>query len=106
MSNPFVVFVPLSVRVVPMAPVAKLAPRVILILRDMQDSMAGRIEMLPLLPLSQDELAATGPARFLDRLFAGDSFLGAGRDRDLIGRVLTGGYPDAVIRDAGVRRRD
>ena len=78
----------------------------ILTLRDMQDSMAGRIEMLPLLPLSQDELAANGPARFLDRLFAGDSFLGAGRDRDLIGRVLTGGYPDAVIRDDAVRRRD
>jgi predicted AAA+ superfamily ATPase len=78
----------------------------ILTLRDMQDSMAGRIEMLPLLPLSQDELAANGPARFLDRLFDGDSFLGANRDRDLIGRVLTGGYPDAVIREVGVRRRD
>lgn len=45
----------------------------ILTLRDMQDSMAGRIEMLPLLPLSQDELATKGPAHFLDRLFDGDS---------------------------------
>lgn len=78
----------------------------ILTLRDMQDSMAGRIEMLPLLPLSQDELAAKGPAHFLDRMFDGDSFLNETRDHDLIDRVLTGGYPDAVTRDAGVRRRD
>ena len=78
----------------------------ILTLRDMQDSMAGRIEMLPLLPLSQDELAAKGPAHFLDRLFDGDSFLNETRDHDLIDRVLTGGYPDAVTRDAGIRRRD
>lgn len=78
----------------------------ILTLRDIQDSMAGRIEMLPLLPLSQDELAAKGPAHFLDRLFGGENFLDAGRDHDLIGRVLTGGYPDAVIRETGVRRRD
>lgn len=78
----------------------------ILTLRDMQDSMAGRIEMLPLLPLSQDELAAKGPAHFLDRLFDGDSFLNETRDHDLIERVLTGGYPDAVTRDAGIRRRD
>ena len=28
------------------------------------------------------------------------------RDHDLIDRVLTGGYPDAVTRDAGIRRRD
>jgi uncharacterized protein len=78
----------------------------ILTLRDMQDSMAGRIEMLPLLPLSQDELAAQGPAHFLDRLLAGEGFLNERRDHSLIERVLTGGYPDAVVRKASGRRRD
>ena len=42
--------------------------------RGIQDSMAGRIDNLRLLPLSQDELANKGPAHFLDRLFAGDAF--------------------------------
>lgn len=78
----------------------------ILTLRTMQESLAGRIELLELLPVSQDELAGKGPAHFLDRLFAGDRFLGAGRDRELTDRVLTGGYPDAIRREAGSRRRD
>jgi hypothetical protein len=34
----------------------------LLTLRTIQDSLAGRIELLPLMPLSQDELAANGPA--------------------------------------------
>ncbi len=36
----------------------------LLTLRTIQDSLAGRIELLPLMPLSQDELAATGPRIF------------------------------------------
>lgn len=72
----------------------------------MQDSLAGRIETLPLLPLSQDELAANGPARFLDRLFEGDNFGEVKRDLSLIGRVLAGGYPDAVARQSDTRRED
>lgn len=78
----------------------------ILTLRSIQESLAGRIELLELFPFSQDELADSGPAHFLDRLFAGDHFLEAGRDRELIDRVLTGGYPDAIRRIAGSRRRD
>jgi uncharacterized protein len=78
----------------------------ILTLRSMQESLAGRIELLELFPFSQDELAGNGSAHFLDRLFAGDRFLKASRDRELTGRVLAGGYPDAVRREAGQRRRD
>jgi uncharacterized protein len=63
----------------------------ILTIQQMQESLAGRIELLTLLPLSQDELEDKGSAHFLDRLFAGDRFLNAGRDRALNGRVLTGG---------------
>jgi hypothetical protein len=78
----------------------------LLTLRTIQDSLAGRIELLPLMPLSQDELAANGPAHFLDRLFAGDSFLHARRDPHLIARVLTGGFPDAIARTSAIRRND
>jgi uncharacterized protein len=78
----------------------------ILTLRTMQESLAGRIELLELFPFSQDELVGNGPAHFLDRLFAGDRFLTAGRDRELTDRVLAGGYPDAIRRESGSRRRD
>lgn len=78
----------------------------LLTLRTIQDSLAGRIELLPLMPLSQDELAATGPAHFLDRMFAADSFVEAKRDPQLIDRVLTGGFPDAIARTSVARRQD
>jgi uncharacterized protein len=74
--------------------------------RGIQDSMAGRIENLRLLPLSQDELANQGPAHFLDRLFAGDAFAPTGTDYSIVQRVLTGGYPEAIARPDGRRRRD
>jgi predicted AAA+ superfamily ATPase len=75
-------------------------------LRSMQESLAGRIELLDLLPFSQDELVGNGPAHFLDRLFAGDKFLNAERDHQLTDRVLAGGYPDAIRRETSARRRD
>ena len=78
----------------------------ILTLRSIQDSMAGRIETLQLLPLSQDEIAAKGPAHFLDSLFEGERFVNAARDPGLIDRVLTGGFPDAIARISPERRQD
>lgn len=78
----------------------------LLTLRTIKESLAGRIELLPLMPLSQDELAAKGPARFLDRLFSGEPFVGAKRDKQLIPRVLTGGFPDAVARGSDARRKE
>lgn len=74
--------------------------------RGIQDSMAGRIENLRLLPLSQDELANQGPAHFLDRLFAGEAFAPTEADHTVVQRVLTGGYPEVVARPDGRRRRD
>lgn len=78
----------------------------LLTLHSVQDSMAGRIEVLPLLPLSQDEIADQGPAHFLDRLFAGDRFTEPTRAPDLIERVLTGGFPDVIARRTPARRQD
>lgn len=74
--------------------------------RGIQDSMAGRIENLRLLPLSQDELANQGPAHFLDQLFAGKPFSPTVTEGSIVERVLTGGYPEVVARADGRRRRD
>lgn len=78
----------------------------IVTVRGVQDSMAGRIENLRLLPLSQDELADQGPAHFLDRLFAGEAFAPNQADLTIVERVLTGGYPEVIARPKGRRRLD
>lgn len=69
------------------------------------DSLAGRMETLSLLPLSQSEIAGQS-ANWLDRVFA-DHLPQAGssaRDDNLIGRVLRGGYPEALTRSTDRRR--
>jgi len=69
------------------------------------DSLAGRMETLSLLPLSQSEIGSRS-ANWIDSAFAGeilkaeDPALG----RELIERVLKGGYPEAIARTT-VRRR-
>lgn len=88
----------------------------------MQESMAGRIETVTLLPLSYSEryspvVARSAPAeRFLDRAFAetlagaldhdtqtnADTLIGA----RLVDAVLTGGYPEPIVRTSDRRRRD
>ena len=71
------------------------------------DSLAGRMEIIRLLPLAQAELRGTRPS-FLERVFAGDApttaapALGA----DLVELVLAGGYPEALTRSTWRRRRD
>ncbi len=86
----------------------------------MQESMAGRIETVTLLPLSLSErfaLPGTGNVnreRFLARAFAGTPDRGTIADADahaligerLVAAVITGGYPEAVARSADRRRRD
>ena len=63
------------------------------------DSLAGRMETLMLLPLSQSEIE-NRPANWIDRVFAGEILasnppvLGS----NLVERVLRGGYPEAVAR--------
>ena len=69
------------------------------------DSLAGRMETLSLLPLSQSEISGQ-TANWLDRAFA-DHLPQAGssaRDDDLVARVLRGGYPEALTRSTDRRR--
>lgn len=72
------------------------------------DSLAGRLETVPLLPLAQAELAGTAVPSFLDRLLRGEPPEG-GRGPvgpALIEAVLAGGYPEALARQSWVRRQD
>jgi predicted AAA+ superfamily ATPase len=69
------------------------------------DSLAGRMETLMLLPLSQSEIE-NRPANWIDHVFAGEILtanppvLGS----NLVERVLRGGYPQAVARPTEKRR--
>ncbi|RQW76753.1 MAG: ATP-binding protein, partial [Methylococcus sp.] len=69
------------------------------------DSLAGRMETLSLLPLSQSEIEGHA-SNWIDSAFAGRVLatdapsLGA----DLVERVLRGGYPEAVSRASEKRR--
>lgn len=71
------------------------------------DSLAGRMEVIRLLPLAQSELRG-GEHTFLDKVFTGElpsvknSLVGA----DLITSVLAGGYPEALARKTWSRRQD
>lgn len=69
------------------------------------DSLAGRMETLSLLPLSQSEMEGR-TKNWLDSVFAGQlpqpgSIASAD---DLAGRVLRGGYPEAISRSTARRR--
>lgn len=70
------------------------------------DSLAGRVETIELLPFSQSEIARTSAPQFLSRAFSGDfpSFQGMAPSQDLIDRVLSGGYPEAIARAQAARR--
>lgn len=69
------------------------------------DSLAGRMETLSLLPLSQSEMRG-GTANWLDSVFAGSipRLQTVLTDNNLVEAVLAGGYPEAVMR-ATARRR-
>ncbi len=69
------------------------------------DSLAGRMETLLLLPLSQSEIEGQS-TNWLDRVFSGRiPHPGAqAHGSDLVDRVLRGGYPEAIVR-ATARRR-
>jgi len=58
------------------------------------ESLADRIEILTLHPLSQGEIESV-PENFIDALFA-DTLSPAGGCDDLIARILRGGYPSAL----------
>lgn len=75
------------------------------------DSLAGRMETLSLLPLSQSEIEGQF-ANWLDHVFSGrlsqvmasDDLTVSAQSQDLIQRVLRGGYPEALTRQSSRRR--
>src|SRR5450631_2401736 len=75
-------------------------------LTQVTDSLAGRIEITDLLPLSQSELRKQ-PCDFLERILngkaptMGEIAVGA----ELIERVVAGGYPEAIARTSSARRQ-
>ena len=80
----------------------------VLLLPQLSESLAGRMEILTLRTLSQGEIEGARE-RFVDALFA-DAPLprlsGAAEDRStLFARMLRGGYPEAVARSTEARRR-
>ncbi len=72
------------------------------------DSLAGRVETIELLPLSQAEMTGQTKPRFLERAFRNDfpPFQQTGPTPDLVERVLAGGYPAALARSSSDRRRN
>ena len=71
------------------------------------DSLAGRIETIELLPFSQAEAAVAGVPNFLARAFSRDfpNLDTTGPTENLIARVLSGGYPEVLVRPDPVRQR-
>jgi predicted AAA+ superfamily ATPase len=71
------------------------------------DSLAGRIETIELLPLSQAEIERRGSPDFLARAFACEfpTVRVTGSTPDLIERIVSGGYPEALARTSAPRRR-
>ena len=69
------------------------------------DSLAGRMETLSLLPLSQSEIDGR-TANWIDNAFSGQILkaVAPALGRDLVERVLRGGYPEAVSRASAKRR--
>ena len=71
------------------------------------DSLAGRLEVINLLPFAQAELAGTG-GDLLDRLFDGaglPAVVNPVVGDELMERVLKGGYPEALRRTSVSRRQ-
>ncbi len=74
---------------------------------DLPDSLAGRIEVIPLLPVSQAEIIGK-PSTFIDDAFSGQ-VPQAKRvvfGEALIEMVLAGGYPEPLGRKEWVRKQD
>jgi len=79
----------------------------VLMLPHLSDSLAGRMEILTLRPLSQGEIAGQRET-FVDRVFHG-SPVAQGRTNErnplLAERIHRGGYPEALVRAEARRRK-
>lgn len=79
----------------------------VLMLPKLSESLAGRMEILPLWPLSQGEITDHREG-FIDALFAGKTIRVGKTPKahtDLVDRILRGGYPEAQRRKSSSRRR-
>ena len=77
----------------------------VLLLPKVSESLAGRIEILNLFPLSQSEINNSN-YNFIDELFRND-FKPTGPSRkknDLAGKILTGGFPEMLTRKDRARQ--
>lgn len=76
----------------------------VLLLPKVADSLAGRIEVIELLPLSQAELENTS-TNFVDKLFSHTSPpRGSDKEPPLRERIVRGGFPEPAQRDNASRR--
>jgi hypothetical protein len=78
----------------------------VFLLPRLSESLAGRIEILPLWPLSQDEIGGR-PAHFADRLLSRVSWRAREHSlqrADLCRRIVAGGFPEALERKTADRR--
>jgi uncharacterized protein len=79
----------------------------VMLLPGMADSLAGRMEVLSLWPLSSAELANSPALNRADALFSGDGLalhVPPCNREDLLAHLLSGGFPDAVARTRAARR--
>lgn len=78
----------------------------ILVLPQVSESLAGRMEPITLMPLSAAEMIGARPT-FLGKAFAGEipTTQHPSVGRDLVRAVLTGGYPEMVRRHSFARRQ-
>lgn len=79
----------------------------VLTLSSATDSLAGRMEIIRMLPLARAEIEGVKPT-FLEQMFQGklqskpDAIVGD----DLLRLVLLGGFPEAIARESERRRQD
>ncbi len=76
----------------------------VLTLPKVAESLAGRMEVARLWPLSQGELSGRGET-FLDRVMRGEPPVRVAGGDDLLPRLARGGYPEASARGKAERRR-
>lgn len=79
----------------------------VFLLPRLSESLAGRIEILPLYPLAQNEIGG-GNSSFPDTLFDAAEWHARKRavDRlDVVSRLVTGGFPEVLAREQSDRRQ-
>jgi uncharacterized protein len=80
----------------------------LLTIRTVHESLAGRVEVIPLYPLGRSEWLRSRVPRFVSKAFQGQLPQAAEslHGDKLLQLIATGGYPDAVRRRAERRRQD